>query len=536
MGFSPPALWASFRKWLREPPRALKAALVGLVLYRFALALVFPVFSDPGTYFIYAKAFAADPGLYLERLWFPPPLVPLLGALLVPWAGEVGLKLIAPAFGTLALLYTYRLGRHCYSERVGLLGAVLLGILPAHLHYSALGYLDAPVTAFCIMTLYHSHRALEGGSRRDAWTAGAAAGLAALSKETGAVAAAFIFFYFAVRALRRRKIGAVSLRIALTALVAAGALASVYYVGHNYRLYGDLGITKSVGQEGLTNIGLPVPAPGEENAAFLASISEANRGGGLALLPALLKQNYLEAWGFPSGRADVIPLPGSLVLLYALSTLLFVPLVLLGFGRGLTHPSKLLWLWVVLWALAVVLVTAALGQFFLLYSFRRLLPLAPVLAIFAALGWTVVREKLSPRKGLAGAVLVLLVLAGSAAAASEAGKAAVAVSYHGARADALAYLKALPPEARIMAPDKDLVDYYSGRISLHLPWWKAEGLDAGALRRLGVTHAVTDDGYLWFDLSTYRRAFDDEVSRGVLRLAGIFGPVRIYEVPGAGVP
>lgn len=519
-----PLAWArSFRLWLQAPPRLPKCLLLVLALYRVALAMAFPVFSDPATYFIYAKAWARDPGLYLQPgVWFPPPLVPGLGALLWPWAGEVGLKAIAPLFGILAMVYTYRLGRDLYSERVGLAGALLLGIFPAHLHYSALGYLDAPVTAFCVMALFHVRRALENGSTPDALLAGAAAGLAALSKETGPIAGAFILFYLVLRAVHRRRAEGRVLRMALLALLVAGIVASPH-VGRNLLFYNDLGIARSTGVPGLTSP--QSPDPGDANQEFLLGISAVYGDLSAAGAVPLLSQNYLEAWGLPSGRLDVIPLPSVLLGLYIASTFLFLALLISGLARALRHPSRLLWMWLALWGLAILAVPQEL-----LYSFRRLLPVAPPLALFAALGWEHLRGRLSPRKTLSVALSILLVLAGTAAAATEAGKAAVGLSYYQTRQEPLSFLRSLPENATVMAPDADLVDYYSERVSLHLPQWRPESIHADTLRRLGVTHVVTDDGYLWYDLSPYRRSMEREVEQGNARLAFTTGPVRVYEV------
>lgn len=524
MGLSPQALWASLLRWLREPPRLPKMLLLALVVYRFALAMVFPVFSDPATYFVYAKAWAQDPGLYLQpEVWFPPPFVPGVGALLWPWAGEIGLKAIAPVMGALTLVYAYRLGRDLYSEKVGLAGALFLGILPTHLHYSALGYLDAPAAAFCLIALFHIRRALENESLRDGLVAGTAAGLAALSKETGLIAGGFILFYFLLKCVHQRRFDGRAFRLTFIALLVAGLVAAPY-LGRNILFYHDLGLTRAAGATGLTSMPL-APGPGEVNQDFLLGISAFYAGPSPGTLAALLAQNYLEAWGIPSGRLDVIPLPPPLTGLYIASTLLFLLFLVWGLASASRHPSRLLWAWLAIWGFAILAFRLEL-----LYSFRRLLPLAPVLALFAAFGWERLRATVSPRKAFATAFTILVVLAGAAAAASEAGKAAVASSYYQARQEPLAYLQNLPRQVRIMAPDVDLVDYYSDKIALQLPQWKPESLRGDALRRLGVTHVVTDDRYLWFDLSPYRDVMEEETRRGAVRLAGTWGPVRVYEV------
>jgi len=178
----------------------LKAAVLFLIVLRFALALYYPVFSDACMYFYQAKQIAADPSLLIApNISYFPPLLFIIGAFMYTFLGEIGLKLVAPTFGMIGIYYTYRLGCELFDEKKGLLAALFLGIIPSHIYLSSMGYMDSMVTGLSIAFVYYFHRAVKSNSNKKVVAVGVLAGLTALSKLSGLVVFPFIAMYFVLR-------------------------------------------------------------------------------------------------------------------------------------------------------------------------------------------------------------------------------------------------------------------------------------------------------------------------------------------------
>jgi 4-amino-4-deoxy-L-arabinose transferase-like glycosyltransferase len=97
-------------------------------------------------------------------------------------------RVVTAAIATATVWLTWRIGREAGSERLGLLAAVQLALLPMHVRESHFVLTDVPVAALTTLTLYLSMR-LE--QIRPVWT-GVAAGLAAGAKYTGGIALAAV--------------------------------------------------------------------------------------------------------------------------------------------------------------------------------------------------------------------------------------------------------------------------------------------------------------------------------------------------------
>jgi hypothetical protein len=93
------------------------------------------------------------------------------------------------AFGTLAVLWAFLVGRRLFDDDVALLGALLLAVVPWHIRQSAIYKPDAQLVFFVLLALDAALRALRTPSWRRYLAAGAAVALAAATKFNGAAAA-----------------------------------------------------------------------------------------------------------------------------------------------------------------------------------------------------------------------------------------------------------------------------------------------------------------------------------------------------------
>jgi 4-amino-4-deoxy-L-arabinose transferase-like glycosyltransferase len=93
---------------------------------------------------------------------------------------------LTATFGVATIAVTWRLGRRI-DRLSGLVAALLLAVQPIHVRESHFVLTDVPMTFFVALTLLAAVRAVERPSPRAWATAGAAAGLAAATKYTGAV-------------------------------------------------------------------------------------------------------------------------------------------------------------------------------------------------------------------------------------------------------------------------------------------------------------------------------------------------------------
>ncbi|MDI6860284.1 MAG: glycosyltransferase family 39 protein [Methanocellales archaeon] len=186
----------------------LTIGILSLIILRFAPALYYPVFSDACTYFYTAKQVAVDPSLLINpNIYYYPPLIFIIGAIMHTLLGEVGLKLIALVFGAMGIYFTYRLGKELVNEKVGLFGAIFLGIIPAHIYFSAMGYMEALVAGLLIAFVYYFYMSIKNDDPKYLIIAGVLAGLAGLSKHTGLIVFPFMGLFFVVDIFRRKKSG-----------------------------------------------------------------------------------------------------------------------------------------------------------------------------------------------------------------------------------------------------------------------------------------------------------------------------------------
>ena len=108
-------------------------------------------------------------------------------------------RLTAIGFGLATLLVVYRLGAEIYDNKVGLLAAMFLALMPYHLVVSRQVLLDGPLTLLTTLTLLMLVRFSNTQRARWLYATGIALGLAFLAKETGIVFIGAIFVFFALR-------------------------------------------------------------------------------------------------------------------------------------------------------------------------------------------------------------------------------------------------------------------------------------------------------------------------------------------------
>jgi hypothetical protein len=108
----------------------------------------------------------------------------------------LGGRLLSAAFGLATVWMTYAIGSRLYARRVGLLAALLIGVMPYLVIVNRQILLDGPMTFFSALALYLLVRFVQ--SKQVVWLYAAAAGmgLAVLSKETAIllVGSAYVFF------------------------------------------------------------------------------------------------------------------------------------------------------------------------------------------------------------------------------------------------------------------------------------------------------------------------------------------------------
>ena len=120
------------------------------------------------------------------------------------------------------VLFVFLLARRLAGEFPALLAGLLVAAAPLHLQQSQMVNVDVPLTLLTTAALYLFVRLQEGGAVRQYVLAGAAVGLAASAKYTGALLAVPLVAAVAVREGQAFFSGTILRRIALAGAVAVG--------------------------------------------------------------------------------------------------------------------------------------------------------------------------------------------------------------------------------------------------------------------------------------------------------------------------
>ncbi len=508
------------------------SALILLTALRFALALYYPVFSDANMYFYQAKRIAADPLLLINpEISYFPPLLFIIGAFMHTLLGEIGLKLIAPFFGAVGMYYTYRLGKELFSEKAGLYGAVFLGIIPSHIYLSSMGYMDSMVTGLSIAFVYYFHKA---DTPKKMVLSGVLAGLTGISKVTGIVVFLFIGLNFLIAALlelrkadrkdifSRNVLSFIPGELFKKSVIvgAVGTLICAPYYLRNWMLFGQL----------LEPVGKTIHYartfdPDVLYTGYTATMEVAYKSayvGGVSMFD-YFREIFFDLWGLPMRAAGVISfIPGFFIDLF----IIFAIIVSFFYAAGLLMSSRnknsmIIYSWLATWGILIAFQPTQLT-----WGFRRLLPIAPFLALLA--GYHVSKIEGAKLKKIACILLILSVIAFPV---SQIGKAWYAKSWFDTYSGSLEYLKTLPGDSIVLTPYEEQTIYYSEKKTMLLNNLRPDALNLSTLHRYNITHVVRTDSFIWFDLSQHNKAIDQLYQGGNLQILWSSKYVRIYRVP-----
>ena len=114
-------------------------------------------------------------------------------------------RLLSVVFGMVTVWLTYAIGARLYDRRVGILAALIVGLMPYTVVVGRQILLDGPMACFASLTLLLIVRFVQ--TERSAWlyAAAGALGLTVLSKETGILLGGGAYAFFALT--RKVKVG-----------------------------------------------------------------------------------------------------------------------------------------------------------------------------------------------------------------------------------------------------------------------------------------------------------------------------------------
>ena len=129
----------------------------------------------------------------------------------------VGGRLLSVAFGMATVWLTYAIGARLYGRRVGVLAALLIGVMPYAVVVSRQVLLDGPMSFFAALALYLLVRFVQTERATWLYAAAAALGLAVLTKETAILLLGGAYAFFTLT--RQTRLGLRQAAIALAVLL-----------------------------------------------------------------------------------------------------------------------------------------------------------------------------------------------------------------------------------------------------------------------------------------------------------------------------
>ena len=154
------------------------------IIIRFYLVAISTVSGDACWYFSVSK-FIGDhnqiplfQSLGRDEPFSAPPLFHIVASVFYQLFGNIGLKLIAPLFGSLTLIVSYLILKKFLNEKASFYAILFISFIPISIDYSVLGYVESMLTFFITLSIYFAlnSRFL---------ISGIAAGLAILTKYNG---------------------------------------------------------------------------------------------------------------------------------------------------------------------------------------------------------------------------------------------------------------------------------------------------------------------------------------------------------------
>ncbi len=476
---------------------SLKSLVCFLIILRFILAIFYPVFSDSTRYFYEVKTISNNFLLLFDtNVYYYPPLFYIIGSPLYLLFGELGLKLISPLFGAVAIIYTYKLGKDLFNEKTGLISAIILGTIPAHIYLCSVGYMDSLIAGLSITLIYYFHKYITTG--KNFILTCLLVGLLSISKLSGLIGILFIILtmviYFSNKEIFKR---------GLKVLILGGLLSALYYL-RNYILFKDLLFNTGHYKE-LSSLIINPYNEFNSNFNLLAVYSNPTPF-------AYLKEAFLDFWGVPQGHLENIPFINPLILNIFLLTILVISVFYVYVIIKNREQASIIYIWLFTWFIAILIFRGDL-----LWGFRRLLPLAPALAILIA--YTL--NKLTPKKLTVFIFILLLVTV-----PPQSAKLIYGVDYYNTFSDSLKFIKELPPDSVILTPYVEENAYYTEKVSISLPQMNPEYLNYTTLKKYNITHIVYTDNYMWYNLSKHNNILEN------MSLPKIYEDkhIKIYEI------
>jgi 4-amino-4-deoxy-L-arabinose transferase-like glycosyltransferase len=126
-------------------------------------------------------------------------------------------RLLAVAFGMGTVWLTYVIGSRLYARRVGVLAALLIGVMPYTVVVSRQILLDSPMVFFTSLALYLLIRFVQSGRAHWLYAAAASVGFATLTKETAILVVGGAYAFFALS--RKTKLSWRQAALALVVLI-----------------------------------------------------------------------------------------------------------------------------------------------------------------------------------------------------------------------------------------------------------------------------------------------------------------------------
>lgn len=197
------------RRWLLSTAGPLAAILVIALFFRFWQLAAVGFNGDEAVYTGTAASLAGDHALStLFPVFRAHPLLfqTLLSVLLRVHETDWTARAFAAMIGVAAVGLTFLLGRRLYGRGAGLLGALLLAVMPYHVIVSRQVLLDGLMTLCATAALYCVVRYLQDGAPGWLLAGGAAMGAAILSKETSVVLLGGLYAFFALTPPARMRI------------------------------------------------------------------------------------------------------------------------------------------------------------------------------------------------------------------------------------------------------------------------------------------------------------------------------------------
>ena len=299
-------------------------------LLRFVLASLTHISGDACWHFSVSRFMATTGQIPLfevfgggnRDVFWAPPLFHFVAAAVYkitsfsPALAEFSVRMISPLFGTLTLVFVYLIGKKLFDQKIAFFATLFMALLPIHLYYSALAFVDVFMAFFIVLSMYLL-------LQKRLILAGIVFGLALLAKQN-----ALIFFPFLLYILYSDYTKKILLKKAVLFSLTTGIIGSFWFV-RNFVVFGNPFwpfLYKIFGG----NI-----APTAAETIF----NPFN-----VLDPGLLVQGYLATFGVPLGNLALLidyalPFKPVTLSLWAAATIVFFFPILLGISRLYQHKK-----------------------------------------------------------------------------------------------------------------------------------------------------------------------------------------------------